>query len=377
MLNMFFESEDVLPMWIAETEFKACPELLEALKKRADEGYFCYEDKPKGVSQSLVGWFERRHGLKMNPGYLQYTISVLAGLAALLEEFSSENDGIIIQPPVYQAFTMILNGINRRIEHKPLKLENGRYSFDLDDLEQRLKDDLNSILLLCSPHNPVARVWTREELSQIAQLCEKHGVLIVSDEIHCDTILGDNQFISMTEVCRGLTDNLITIGSAGKSFGIPSLSDAFIYTENENLRQKIGERLFRYHINKNNAFSNTAMETVYSLGDKWVDSFTTHVQNNVDLIREYLTSNNLDLKLIEPEGTYQVWLDAREHQHNDDQLHRVLVEKGKIGLARGSGYGPGGEKFFRMNIGCPQSTLSEAMDGIKRALYLNKEGAAT
>lgn len=368
LLNMFFESEDVLPMWIAETEFKAAPEIIEALHQRAEEGVFCYEDKPKQVSESLKGWFQSRHQVAMDPTKVHYTISVLAGLSALIEEFTGPNEAVIIQPPVYQAFTMILNGIKRDIIHNPLNLSEGRYTINLEDLEDKLRNPNNRILLLCSPHNPVARVWDAEELTAIARLCQKHDVLIISDEIHCDTLLYGNKFHSMTEICRGITHNLIVIGSAGKTFGIPSLSDAYIYTENDELHTAIGDRLFRYHINKSNAFSNAAMIAAYTKGHAWVDQFNNHVQENVDFVRDFFNSRDLGMKLVEPEGTYQVWLDAREHALDDTELNRRLVEVGKIGLARGSGYGPGGEKFFRMNIGCPKSTLKNALECIERAL---------
>lgn len=367
ILNMFFESEDVLPMWIAETEFKACPELVEALKERANEGVFCYEDKTNRVREAVVGWFQRRHNVQMKADNLQFTISVLAGLAALLEEFTAEDEGVIIQPPVYQAFTMILNGINRKIVHNPLRLEDGKYQIDFEDLERKLSDPKNKVFLMCSPHNPVARVWTKEELTEVAELCNKYDVLCISDEIHCDTLLYGNKFASMTEVGRGIINKLVIIGSAGKTFGIPSLSDAYIYTENQDLQKVIGERLFRYHINKSNAFSNTAMEAVYTLGDAWVDQFNQHVQKNVDLIRSHFDNSATPIKLIEPEGTYQVWLDCSDSAHTDELLHRKLVDTGKIGLARGSGYGPGGEKFFRMNIGCPPSTLTDALSRIENA----------
>lgn len=367
-LKSIFKNQQVLPFWVADSDFQVMPELIEALEKTARRGVFAYEYKSPQLKDALVGWFSRRHGLSISPRNLMFTTSVLTSLTAIIDELTDQGDGIIIQPPVYQAFESMINGLDRTIVNNPLALKDGKYYIDYADLEQKASLKTTKMMILCSPHNPVGRVWTLEELKQIAQICVKNQVLMITDEIHADIIYPGHKFVGMTSVYETKSDQIIMVGSAGKSFGIPGLVDSFIYTPNKELKQTIQGRIMKFHLGKSNAFANTAMETVYSKGDDWLDAFTVYLKGNVDFIKDFVNKNLPQLKLIEPEGTYQIWLDFNEFGLDEDVLMKKLGQEAGVGLNNGSSYGEGGNNFCRMNIACPRSIIDLAMHRIKDAL---------
>ena len=363
-----FGTVDVTSFWVAEMDFKVMPKLIDRLKERADEGIFCYEYKTADLKQALSGWFERRHGLPIDTSNLMFTPSVLNSLAALIDEFTEPGEGVIIQPPVYQAFASIIKGLDREVVNNPLLLEDGVYTMDFTNLEEMAASPVNTLMVLCSPHNPVGRVWKTGELEQLADICLRHNVLLITDEIHCDVVYPGHQFTGMTSIYEEHSENVIMVGSAGKSFGIPGLVDSFIYTPGPELKETIMARIMKYHLGKSNAFANTTLETVYTEGDNWLDAFTSYMQGNIELVRSFCSENTNKVKLIEPEGTYQVWLDFRAYPQSEEALLKLLCTKAGLGLTKGSSYGEEGDKFFRMNIACPRAEIAQALEGIKKAL---------
>jgi cystathionine beta-lyase len=366
-LKKQFGSPDVLPFWVADSDFDIMPELQEALKRTAERGIFAYEYKSKHLKAALAGWFERRYDIAIEQQNLMFTTSVLTSLAAIIDEFSREQDGIIIQPPVYQAFETIITSLDRTIVNNPLLLEDGKYIIDFADLQNKAELQTTKMMILCSPHNPVGRVWKQEELERIANICKASDILLITDEIHADIVYPGNRFIGMTSVYKSISNNIIMVGSAGKSFGIPGLVDSFIYTPDRNLKTAIQKRIMKYHLGKSNAFANTALETVYTLGDHWLDAFVEYLYGNVEFIKNFLAQELPTVKMIKPEGTYQVWLDFNAFNMPEKTLMKKLGEEAGVGLNNGSSYGPGGDKYCRMNIACPRESIEEAMRRIKGA----------
>jgi cysteine-S-conjugate beta-lyase len=367
-LKSLFGTTDISPFWVADSDFMVMPELSKTLKKTAKRGVYPYELKTPDIKQPLIDWYKKRHNVDIHMDGLLFTVSVNTGLAAAIDELTAKGDGIIIQPPVYQVFKSIIRGVDRKIVNNRLTLTNGRYEIDFEDLEKKAAEPTTTSMILCSPHNPVGRVWDASELEKIASICIANNVLMLTDEIHADIILGEHTFIGMSEVYKGKSDNIVMFGSAGKSFGIPGLVDSFIYTPNPNLKKSLQDRIMKFHLGKSNSFGNIALKTVYTYGDKWLDKKIAYLNGTIDMIDKFLKKNISKIKLIKPEGTYQVWLDFNKVTANDEELRTLLYEKAKLGITLGTEYGIGGKGFARMNIASPRSMILEALKNLKSAL---------
>ena len=364
-----FETTDIAPFWVADSDFLVMPELSKALKKTAKRGLYTYELKTPDIKQPLIDWYKRRHKVEIKMDGLLFTTSVNTGLAAAIDDLTTIGDGIIIQPPVYQAFKGIIRGVGRKIINNRLILNNGKYEIDFADLEKKASEKNTTALLLCSPHNPVGRVWNKEELEKIAAICIANNVLMLTDEIHADIIYTSSIFIGMTEVYKEKSDNIIMFGSAGKSFGIPGLVDSFIYTPNPDLKKKLQERIMRFHLGKSNAFGNAALKTVYKHGYKWLDTKIAYLNKTVNTIEAFLAKNLPEVGLVKPEGTYQIWLDFNKVTKNDEELRELLYKKAKLGITLGTEYGIGGKGFARMNIASPRPMIMDAFKRLEKAVH--------
>lgn len=367
-LKSIFGSADVEPFWVADSDFIVMPQLSKALKNTAKRGLYPYELKTPEIKQPLIDWYKTRHSLGMAMDGLLFTTSVNTGLAAAIDELTAKGDGVIIQPPVYQAFKGIINGIDRKVVTNELKLIGGKYEIDFTDLEKKATVKKTTAMILCSPHNPVGRVWLPDELEKIADICIKNNVLMLTDEIHADIIYSSSKFIGMTEVYKDKSTNIIMFGSAGKSFGIPGLVDSFIYTPNADLKKALQDRIMRFHLGKSNAFGNTSLKTVYKFGYKWLDKKLDYLEKTVDMIETFLDKNIPEVSMVKPEGTYQVWLNFSKITKNDDKLKSLLFEKAKLGVLLGTEYGKGGKGFVRMNIATPQPILFKALKKLEKAV---------
>ncbi|VAW27110.1 Aspartate aminotransferase [hydrothermal vent metagenome] len=367
-LTSLFGTTDIAPFWVADSDFMVMPELAKALKKTAKRGIYPYELKTPSIKQPLIDWFKKRHKIEIKMDGLLFTVSVNTGLAAAIDELTTKGDGVIIQPPVYQAFKGIITGVGRKVVNNKLTLKEGKYEIDFADLEKKASDKNNTAMLLCSPHNPVGRVWKKEELEKISKICIANNVLMLTDEIHADIIYSGATFVGMTEVYKGKSDNIIMLGSAGKSFGIPGLVDSFIYSPNPTLKKAMQERIMRFHLGKSNAFGNAALKTVYTHGYKWLDTKIDYLEKTVALIEEFLCKNIPEVTFTKPEGTYQVWLNFNKVAKNDEGLKELLFKKAKLGITLGTEYGIGGKGFARMNIASPRPMIMDALKRLKKAL---------
>ena len=367
-LKTIFGRTDVLPFWVADTDFKVFSKLHESLSERAELGMFGYETKSPELKKSLASWYKTRYDIGINSRRLLFMPSVNASIAAIIDEFTKPGDGIIIQPPVYQAFKDVIDGLGRETINNQLLLENNRYSFDFDDLKEKAQLTSSKIMILCSPHNPVGRVWNIEELNNVAQICTKNNVLLITDEIHGDIVYQPNKYIGMTSVYKQYGDNVIMVSSAGKSFGMPGLVDSFIYSPNNDYYKALRARIERFHLDKSNGFTNVAWQVVYENGGDWLDQMRTYLHENVNFIANYLNNEIPEIKFPKPEGTYQIWLDFRKLNLRNDELAKFLSHEAGIALNQGYTYGPGGDGFARMNIASPKAMIIEAMEKLKAAV---------
>jgi cystathionine beta-lyase len=367
-LKSIFGRTDILPFWVADTDFEVMPVLQEALSKRANSGIFAYETKSPALKQSLATWYETRYNIKVNSRRLLFMPSVNASIAAIIDEFTSPGDGVIIQPPVYQVFKIIIDGLGRETINNQLILEDNQYQIDFDDLKAKAQLSASKIMLLCSPHNPVGRVWSENELLEIARICTENNLLLITDEIHGDVVYKPNKYIGMASVYKQFGSNVIMVSSAGKSFGMPGLIDSFIFTPNNDYYKLLKLRVERFHLDKSNGFTNTAWQVVYENGGEWLDQMTAYLRENISFIASYLENEIPAIKLPIPEGTYQIWLDFRKLNHSNEELAKFLSQDSGLALNQGFTYGPGGDGFARMNIASPKSMIVDAMDRLKTAV---------
>jgi cystathionine beta-lyase len=368
MLVEHFGSEDVLPLWVADMDLPAPHAVIESLLKRAQHGIFGYEYKTDGYFDALISWYANRHQWSIDQTHIEFCPSVLNAIAVLIDQHSEKGDGIIIQPPVFFEFRMVIRSNGRRIVKNPLRFSNGKYQMDFADLEEKAADPKTKMMIICNPHNPIARVWTRKELARAGEICNQHNVLIISDEIHGDIVYGSNRYTPFISLSEELAQMSFACLSPAKTFNIPGMIDAMAVIPNEEHRQRFHEFAHRFQTNKTNVFASAAIEAAYSEGSKWLDDLLVYLQANIDFLTSYLDENLPQVKLVEPEGTYLVWLDFRELGLEAQELHKFLAQKARLALNPGYWFGREGAGFARMNIACPQSTLYEAVSRLTDAI---------
>jgi len=363
-----FGNEEAIPMSVADMDLKAPPSVIEQLQKRVTHGIFGYEYQPENYFDPLKAWYQNRHGWKIDQQHIEPCPSILNAISILINQHSNEGDGVILQSPVFFEFRMVVKSNNRKIVKNPLKLIEGQYQMDFEDLKSKAADPNSKILILCNPHNPVGRVWTEPELEQVAAICEQHGVFVIADEIHGDFAFLPHRYIPYLTVSESASQHAAACISPGKTFNIAGMVDAITIMPNEMHRHKFHEVAHRYQINKVNVFTSIAIEAAYCGGADWLDALLIYLQGNVELIRGFLGENASTVSLIEPEGTFLVWLDFRELGFGVKALGKFLAEEAKIALSPGYWFGREGAGFARMTIGCPRSTIKRSLDNLANAV---------
>ncbi|WP_176461669.1 MalY/PatB family protein [Anaeromicrobium sediminis] len=367
-LKTYFGSDDLLPLWVADMDFKVSDSLISDLVKRAEHGIFGYEYKPASHHKAIINWFEKRHNWRFNQNDLFYAPSILSALSILIDLLTEVNDQIIIQTPVYYPFSKIIKSHKRVPIKNSLRLVDGKYEIDFEDLEEKAKDPKTKVIIIANPHNPVGRVWTRDELKKMGDICVKHGVLIISDEIHCDIVYKNYKYTPMASISEEIANITMTCLSPGKTFNISSLSTAAVVISNKDISEKYKNFVDKYYINQNNAFSSVAFQSVYTKGEEWFEQFLAYLEGNLKFLKSYLKDNAPIIDIIEPEGTYLVWLDIRKLDMDAKKLQKFIIHEAKLAFDFGHWFGREGAGFIRINIACPRETLKTALIRLKSAI---------
>lgn len=352
---------------VADMDFKAPRAVLDAMQARLNHGVFGYETVSCGLLTSLSGWLFKRHGWHVDESHILRAPNILNALAISASIFTQAGDGVIVQPPVFFDFFDILRENNRNIITNPLVLANGRYVMDFEDLQHKAADPKAKMIYLCNPHNPVARVWNRSELTKLGEICNRHGVIVVADEMHGDLVFPGHKFIPFASLGAEYAENSITCLSPAKTFNIASCCSSFTIISDAEKRKAFQAENSRLTVNKNNAFANVAMEAAYTHGKPWLDQLLSYLQDNVDLVRSGL-KGIAGVDLIEPEGTFLIWLDFRKLGLGADDLTQFLRKKAFWAVTRGQSFGEQGIGFARLNIGCTHARLEAALAQLKDAL---------
>ena len=361
------DGKDLFAAGVADMDFKAPPAVLQALQKRLEHGVFGYEAVPDGLLPALSHWFQHRHGWPIDTAHVLRAPNILNALAIAASLFAGEGDGVIVQPPVFFDFFDILKENKRRLVPNPLRLVNRQYRMDFNDLERKASDPRTRLIYLCNPHNPVGRVWSGDELRTLGEICARHQVLVVSDEIHADITYPGHPYTPFASLGPAYAGNCIACLSPAKSFNIASCCSAFTIIADENLREAFQTENSRLTVNKNNAFASAAMEAAYTDGEPWLDALLAYLELNVSLVREHLQEIP-GVELIEPEGTFLLWLDFRKLGLSAEGLTAFLRQQAKWAVSRGPAFGEEGSGFARLNIACPRVSLEIALEQLATAM---------
>ncbi|WP_159517607.1 MalY/PatB family protein [Sunxiuqinia indica] len=363
--QMFFGTDDLLPLWVADMDFKTPDFIVEALKDRLEHEVLGYTYRSDSYSDAIIQWLDKRHNWKVKKEWISFSPGVVAGLTLAIDTYSKPGDEIIVQPPVYFPFYDSIKGLGRKMVENPLKLVGGRYTFDLDDLKQKITAN-TKMLLLCNPQNPGGMVWTKDELTELATICLENKVLIVSDEIHSDLVFDGHKHIPLPTLSDEIANNCIVCMAGSKTFNIAGLTTSFVVIPNKKLFVRYERTLKVPHLHMGNIFGSIALETAYREGAGWVDQAVDYLQGNYRFLESYLADKLPKIKPMKPEATYLIWLDFSEYQLSDDELNAKLIDAG-VGLNRGVQFGKQGSGFMRINIGCPRATLEQALGRIEQA----------
>ena len=361
-----FGTNDALPLWVADMDFLSPREVINAIRKRAEHGIYGYTLKSIALYESFTKWVEKRHNWRVKKEWLTVVPGVVSGLATAILAFSEKGDEIILQPPVYYPFFRTVKGLEREILYNPLRFENGRYTMDLEDLKDKISSR-TKILILCSPQNPTGRVWEEGELMELGKICAQNGITILSDEIHADIVYKRYKHVPIASL-EDYAKNTLTFMAPSKTFNVAGLNTAFAIIPNKELLDIFSKKLESMGLGVGNVFGLTAARAAYENGSEWLDELLKYLEANLNFLKDFISERMPTVKVIEPEGTYLVWLDFRETGLNDAQLTELILRKAKVALDDGYIFGPGGSGFQRINIATPRSILKDALERIAKAL---------
>ncbi|WP_368652451.1 MalY/PatB family protein [Ornithinibacillus sp. 4-3] len=364
-LEAIFGTNDVLPMWVADMDFKAPEAVNEALIERAKHGIYGYTVMDAGVKDSILNWLKDRHQWEINEEWLSFSPGVVTSLHIAVQAFTNPGDNIIIQTPVYTPFYNVIETHERNVVKNPLVFKDNSYHIDFEDFEQKIVDNKVKAFISCSPHNPACRVWTKEELEKMAEICLKHDVLIISDEIHADLVYPNVRHIPIASLSEEIANQTITCMSPTKTFNLAGLQASYIVTPDAEKKKAIDQHLQKQSIDRLNTMGNIALEAAYTHGKEWLDELISILEGHKNYIKEMLETNTKELKVVDTEGTYLLWVDCSGLEMDADELKKFMIEKAKVGLNAGAGYGEEGNQFMRINMACPRATIEE---GVKRII---------
>lgn len=360
--------DDLLPMWVADMDFALPDEILDALHTRISHGIFGYTDPDDSYFEVLINWFAKRYGTHLSGDWITVTPGIVYAIACAVRAYTDISDNVVIQEPVYYPFRETIEDNDRVCISNTLVQKNGKYSIDFDDLEEKLKDPKTKLMVISSPHNPVGRVFTREELEKISLLCLENGVKLFSDEIHCDFIYKGNKFTSLLALEDKYAENTVVATSISKTFNAAGFQVSNIIIKNRHMRSAFRKQNGANGYSQANVIGLEATKAAYTYGEEWLDELLEYLEGNLDFLRKYIKENIPSVKLTEPEGTYLLWLDFSEIVEDKKQLKELIINRARLWLDAGSIFGGNSELFERINIACPRQTLKEALDRLKTAV---------
>lgn len=361
-----YGDKDLLPLWVADMDFQSPPAVREVLEKRAALGIYGYSFRSDSYLEAIVQWFGSRHGWTIDPKWITDVPSVVTSLSLAVEQFSEPDSEVVLQSPVYYPFYSVIKSNGRKIAENPLVHRNGRFEMDYQQLESLFKGGAK-LLLLCSPHNPGGRVWSREELLRLSELCLAYGVTVVSDEIHCDLVLPGHKHVPFATLSPEIADITVTCLAATKTFNLPGLHTSFTVISNSELRRKFEGRINTLSLHMAQHFAQDAVEAAYRKGGEWLDEMLAYVAGNIDYAIDYLAKHLPEVKPLRPEGTYLLWIDCRGLGFDVAGLKELMYRKAKVVFNEGSTFGTAGAGWLRINLACPRSIVEEALESFCRA----------
>ena len=359
---------DALPMWVADMDFKAPEAVLDALRARVDHGAFGYPAVQPDYAASVTRWFRERFHWNAEPGWLVRTPGVVFGLSMAVRAFTNPGDAVVIQPPVYRPFFDVIAGNGRRVVENPLRLRDDRYGMDFDHLEGVVRQSDARLLILCSPHNPVGRVWTREELRALGDICRRHDVIVASDEIHCDFTWPDHPHTPFLKAVPELRDAAIVCTAPSKTFTLAGLQASNLFIPGEDLRRRFQRELDACGMHELNNLGLTACQAAYDHGGPWLDALKDILRGNAEYMGDFIRRELPQLRFIPPEGTYLAWVDFSALGLSPEALHDVIARKARLWLDDGGIFGAQSAQFQRFVLACPRATVEEAMRRLKNAI---------
>ncbi len=360
------EGPDFLPMWVADTEFQAPEPVIEALTRCARHGVFGYSVAPAAYFEAIRGWMQRRHGWEVREEWLASTPGVVCAVNLLIRTFTDRGDGVVIQPPVYHPFRRGIEDNGCRVLVNRLRLDGNGYRMDLEDLERKLPEA--KLLILCSPHNPVGRVWSADELRALAELCLRHGVIVVSDEIHFDLVFSGHVHTVFATLSQEIAQHSVVCTAASKTFNLPGLQPAITVIPNPRLRRDFAHTVRACGIPEPNTFCLEAVTAAYTHGERWLEELLIYLEENRDFLCRFVEAEIPQLRVVRPEATFLAWLDCRALGLEPDRLERLLLSTARLVLNQGHTFGPGGEGFVRLNLGCPRRMLEDGLTRLAAAV---------
>jgi cystathionine beta-lyase len=363
----YFGTHDLIPMWVADMDFRTPDFIMEAIRKRAEHEILGYSVRPDSFYQAIINWYRQRQNWAIARDSILFSPGVVAALSMAVNAFSREGEKVIVQPPVYHPFFSVVKENKRKLVYNTLVEDDGYYRMDLDDLKRKIDRD-TKLLLLSHPHNPVGRVWSPEELTALSDICLENNIIILSDEIHSDLVLPPHVHAPLSTLGDEIADITITCVAASKTFNLAGLSSSAVIISNEKLRTRFNQEVQKGHFFMGNIFGTVAMEAAYSKGADWLEQLLEYLKGNAELLRDYTEANLPGFRVRPPEATYLAWLDMRSFGMKGKQLREFMIRDAKIGCNDGPSFGPGGTGFQRLNFACPRSTLEKALHQLKQAV---------
>jgi cystathionine beta-lyase len=362
-----FGREDVMPFWVADMDFKAPEPVIQSLQKKIDHGILGYPLKPDGFYESITSWLLRRHGWEVKSDWILFTPGVVPSMVLSIYAFTNPGDRVLLQSPVYFPFFTSIKNNDRAVVCNLLQRSGACYEMDFDDIKSKFREGVKMILL-CSPHNPVGRVWKKDELTRLVELCLEFNVRIVSDEIHSDIIYQGNRHIPLASLGKEAANLTITCMAPSKSFNLAGMASSFVIIPEPETRELYAKTVRDFNLEHGNIFGLEAMNAAYAHGEAWLDELLPYLWENIVMAEKYIKENLPEIGIEKPEGTCLLWLDFNKLGMDRTELNRLLVHKAGIGLSDGHSFGPGGEGFQRLNVGCPRSYLRLGLERLRAAV---------